>query len=324
MRKPPPKIKHPHVFSVSQAETFELCNRKWAFLKMDGLVDPGSAASILGGEVHDQLEGYLERGEPLLADRAGKIAMSAVPYLPPPMYPGMQIEEWFYLRVGDAYYRGLKDVEISEGWRSKNPFVSDHKTTKNFMWAKTAEDLTGGSKGVGNTQAGVYAGHTMHKTGERLVDLQWTYMRTTSSPLAQPTYAIMDASQVARVLERLEETTAKMIATKAAYSRAIDVPPNYRGCSAFGGCPFQDNCGVNEKTVVRSLFSRKRLFDEKEAEAPARKAELRATAERLVPLSRKGAQDVTFEHVRPAAPSRPVARALRAFAKELLQPLSKE
>jgi hypothetical protein len=309
LRKPPPKINHPHVFSVSQAQTFELCPRKWGFLKLDGLEDPGSEASHLGSEVHDALEGYLERGEPIPGTRAGQIAMSAVPYLPPPKYPGMRIEEWFYLKVGDAYYRGLKDVEIPGGWRSKHPFVSDHKTTKNFMWAKTADDLTGGLRGVGDMQAGVYSGHTM-RGGAHHVELQWTYMRTSSSPLAQPTLAVISKPQVARILERLEVTTERMIEAKRA-TQARDLEPRHSGCSAFGGCPFQEPCGITAKGAVRALFSRDSLFRKKEQEAPIRKEELRTTAEKLIPLSRKAPRQVEA----PQHFGGPLQRALTAFQK---------
>lgn len=320
-RKPAPNIQHPYVFSVSQAETFELCNRKWGFLKIDKLQDPGSDASILGGKVHDCLEAYLERGEPIPGDQAGRIAMAAVPYLPTPQMPGMKIEEWFHLRVGNAYYRGLKDVEIPGGWRSARPFVSDHKTTKNFMWAKTADDLTGGLRGVGNTQAGVYAGHTMKVTGERHVDLQWTYMRTTSSPLAQPTYAVISDEQVNRVIEKLEKTTERMIWTKDNFDRAMDIEPNYKGCPALGGCPFRDRCERSAGEVIKSLFSRDRLLKQKKAEAPERKRELRETAERLVPLSRKNPRDVT--HLQ-AAREPTVKRAAGAFASALLDNIKRK
>lgn len=262
MRKDPPAIKHPYVFSVSQAQTFELCPRKWAYQKIDGLPDPGNEASQLGGEVHEELEEYLEKGTPIGTDRAGKIAMCALPHLPPPMYPGMRIEDWFHVKIGNyqgkhgvgAYYRGLKDVEIRAGWKRPGiPFVSDHKTTKNFGWLKTPEDLTGGESDVGDMQAGLYAYDTMLQATVDVVDLQWTYMRTTGAPVAEPSIALITRTQVDRIIHKLELTTAEMIRTKDEHSTALTVVQDPTGCSAFGGCPYQDLCKLTPREKLKAM-----------------------------------------------------------------------
>src|SRR5690606_21832812 len=262
VRKDPPEIKHPYIFSVSQAQTFELCPRKWAYQKIDGLPDPGNEASQLGGEVHEELEEYLEKGTPIGTDRAGKIAMSGLPHLPPPMYPGMRIEDWFHVKIGNyqgkhgvgAYYRGLKDVEIRAGWKRKGvPFVSDHKTTKNFMWLKTPEDLTGGVSGVGDMQAGLYAYDTMLQAVVDLVELQWTYMRTTGAPVAEPSITLITREQVDRIIHKLELTTAEMIRTKDEHPTALTVVQDPTGCSAFGGCPYQGLCKLTPQEKLKAM-----------------------------------------------------------------------
>lgn len=257
-RKSPPEIDHPYVFSVSQAETFIRCPRKWALEKIDGVLDPGSDSTKLGGEVHEQLENFLEKGVPInVRSRAGKIALPAVPHLPPPLYPGMQIEDWFAVKIGNAYYRGLKDVQILSGWRTTNPFVSDHKTTKNFAWAKTAEDLTGGRKSIGNIQAGVYAHDAMIETGQATVDLQWTYLRTTATPKAEPTITSISKEQVSRILEHLEEVTEQMIQTKKNNPTALTVVQNPLACDAFGGCAHKDLCKLTPQQKLRAMMSQK-------------------------------------------------------------------
>ncbi len=258
MRKPAPKINHPYVFSVSQAQTFRLCKRKWAYLKIDGIEDPGNEASHLGGVVHGELEEYLEHGKPIGTGRPGKIAMSALPHLPPPRYPGMRIEDWFHVKVGEAYYRGLKDVEIIKGWKNPGiPFVSDHKTTKNFMWSKTEEDLTGGETEVGDVQAGLYAYDTMLRTGSDLVDLQWTYMRTTGASHAEPRCAIINRKQVDRIIHELELTTVEMILTKREHPTASTVEQDPTACGAFGGCPYTELCNLTPKDRLKAMMTQK-------------------------------------------------------------------
>lgn len=282
-RKDPPKINHPYIFSISQAETFVLCPRKWAYLKIDGIEDPGNESSRLGGEVHDILEKYLEKGIPVPPSRAGRIAMSALPHLPPPRFPGMKIEEWFHVKIGSyqgkhgvgAYYRGLKDVEIPRGWRNNRPFVSDHKTTKNFMWAKSADDLTGGVSGLGNFQAGVYSYATMLDTHRTEVDLQWTYMRTTGPPVSEPTIALINEDQVGRIIEHLETVTEDMIRTRDEHESAATVPQNPKGCNAFGGCPFRSKCNLEPSEIFEAIMNQvaaensvlKRLQERKAAKA---------------------------------------------------------
>jgi len=61
--------------SASQISTAELCLRKWAYKKLDGLSDPPGAAAALGSAVHKQIELYLRSGQPIdLSHDAGRIA----------------------------------------------------------------------------------------------------------------------------------------------------------------------------------------------------------------------------------------------------------
>lgn len=281
MRKLAPKIDHPYIFSVSQVETFRTCPRKWAYLKIDGIEDPGNEASQLGTEVHDELEAYLERGTPVGNGRAGQIAMSGLRHLPPPKYPGMAVEAWFHVKIGSykgkrgvgAYFRGLKDVEIRKGWRNVGiPFVSDHKSTKNFMWQKTANDLTGGETGVGDTQAGVYAYDTMLATEAPVVDLQWTYMRTTGAPASEPTICQISRAQVDRIIAELELTTAEMIRTKDEHPTASTVVQDPTGCSAFGGCPYQNLCKLTPREKMKALMAQSKKESSVLGKLAARKA----------------------------------------------------
>jgi hypothetical protein len=198
----------------------------------------------------------------------------------------MVIEEWFKVKVGSyrgkkgvgAYYRGLKDVEIRVGWKNKGvPFVSDHKSTKNFMWAKTAEDLTGGRFEVGDVQAGVYAYATMVELEQEgiatpIVDLQWTYMRTTGAPKSEPTIARINREQVDRIIAELELTTAEMIRTKDEHPTALTVVQDPTGCSAFGGCPYVDLCKLTPKEKMKAMMAQSKKESGVLGKLAARKA----------------------------------------------------
>lgn len=275
MRKDPPKIDWPYVFSASQIETFLLCPRKWAYDKIDGIEDPGNESSELGGLVHEQLENYLGKGIPIQAStKEGKIAMSGLPHLPPPLYPGMQIEDWFHIKIGGAYVRGLKDVQIKEGWQSKNPFVSDHKTTKNFIWAKS-EDYLSGKSGIGDIQACIYAYDTILDTGKEEVDLQWTYLRTTGANAAKPIRTTTNIDILTPTLVHIENTIDQMIQIKMKHPTSEGVRQNPKGCEAFGGCFGKELCRLTPQQKLRAIMSQK-VTEEKNsvlAKLARRKAE---------------------------------------------------
>src|SRR5690349_21607931 len=135
-----PPSSHPFKLSVSQIETARTCMRKWAFQKIDKLVDPPKPATILGSAVHDQLEKYLRDGAPINPRiNAGRIAMIGCQFLPPPKAPGMEVEKYFTIEIGPALFRGYIDLLLP--LRDNALLISDHKTTSNFKWAKSAEDL---------------------------------------------------------------------------------------------------------------------------------------------------------------------------------------
>jgi len=250
-RPPPPEIDHPYVFSVSQIDNFELCNRKWAFEKIDKIEKEDTAATLLGSEVHDQLEEYLAKGTPLDTDtQAGSIAMSGMRFLPMPMSPGMRIERWFAIQYGVAWYRGLKDIEIIRPGR--RPQVKDHKTTKNFGWQKQAKDL------IKDTQSCLYSYDSMEKTGFDEVDLEWIYYRTTGARKADNTSLIINRDQVEETMVRIDKTAQKMIHVLNTVTTGMDAEPNFGSCSAYGGCPHRDvRCKTTSSATLKSMIRQK-------------------------------------------------------------------
>lgn len=252
-RPPAPTIDHPYVFSVSQIENFLLCPRKWAFDKIDGIEEPTSAHQQLGLDVHDILENYLKFGTWIDTDlEAGQIAVPGIVdnHVPLPKTPGMRVEEWFAIQFGSAAYRGLKDVEIIQPTRL--PMVLDHKTTKNFKWQKTEEEL------LTDIQSGIYAADTMYKTGAAEVLLRWVYYKTVGKREARKTEVVIKHWQVDETLHRVEQTAKRMIHTLQTVSSAIEAEPNFDSCSAYGGCPHKGvRCKVSPSGLLNSIVRQK-------------------------------------------------------------------
>lgn len=247
-----PHIDHPYVFSVSQIETFLTCPRKWAFDKIDGIEPPANKWAELGQKVHSVLEAYLERGVPIdSGTRVGSIAMPGIQYLPYPRTPGMRIEKWFAIVFGVAAYRGLKDVELILG--GEIPLVLDHKTTRSWDWKKSKREL------LSDIQAGMYAADAMRKTGAEEVALRWLYYRTEGAPLAEPVDVTINRAQVSNILSFTDHTAKRMIRVIQTCSKAMDVEPDYTGCSAYGGCPHrEERCKPKAVKVLRAIMAQKK------------------------------------------------------------------
>lgn len=243
------------MFSVSQVETFDLCPRKWALQKIDGLETPPNKFAVLGDKCHDVLERYLKKGIPVDPHtEVGRIVFPGLKYLPLPMTPGMRVEEWFSFEFGVAAYRGLKDVEILKPKNSRYPLVLDHKTTRNFAWMKTEERL------ITDTQAGLYSAHCMQLTGEDAVDLHWQYYKTEGKPHSEPVKARISRNQVGDVLTRVNHTAEKMVRTLQMYGkgRAIEVTPDFTACQAYGGCAFKEkHCKPRPQQILKAIMSQK-------------------------------------------------------------------
>ena len=246
-----PHVDHPYVFSVSQLETFDLCPRKWAFEKIDKLEREPNEFAELGDRVHTVLEKYLKYGKTIdTSTREGKIAFPGLKHLPLPRSKGMRVEEWFVLKFGVAVYRGLKDVEII--LKDKIPKVMDHKSTRNFKWKKSQQELKT------NLQAGIYAADCMVKTGIDLVEEEWIYYKTEGKPKAEPVKIQMTQELVEDVLTRANTIAVRMVDTIKKHKRALDVIPNYTACNAYGGCAFRDKCKPTPSKILKSIMAQKK------------------------------------------------------------------
>src|SRR5215471_11673083 len=248
-----PPSSHPFKLSVSQIETARTCMRKWAFNKIDGLLDEPKPAAILGQSVHDQLEHYLRDGRPIQAHtNPGRIAVIGARFLPPPKTPGMEVEKYFRIEIGPALFRGYMDVFLAPDdiRRRMLPTVMDHKTTGNFSWAKTQEFLE-----TEDVQAGVYAHWAMTEYGTTACDLQWTYFKTTGAASAFPVNALMTRTQADVILEGVVDTAERMHKVMRTCSRALDVTPDPSGCEAYGGCSRKALCQITPKMALKSIMS---------------------------------------------------------------------
>lgn len=261
----------PPILSASQIGVWKECQRKWGWQYVAHLPRPQGPGAALGERTHRQLELYLLEGRPLQfttesgeEDESGYLAAEALPHLPAPKTPGLEVEskrapgdkrEGFYFsspRTGIIYH-GFID------WRLPGdvPTVGDHKTTSSIsQWALTADELKT------DDQAILYSVDTMSKFQVPRVRLQWTYMQTRGARKSLPVIVELDSEHVAREFAKLE-TVAVQIATtlyqvndswddsaRRAFVEALT--PNPGACRNYGGCPYTSVCNLGPRDFWRS------------------------------------------------------------------------
>lgn len=255
-----------HCVSPSQADTIELCERKWAYEKLEGLPRPPNEFAQVGLDVHAVLEQWQKTGGVIdLTTDIGKIIAPGLKFLP---RPGTHITEHdFAFDTGRVTFHGRMDLRGPADARVQT--VWDHKTTGSFAWLKSPQVLRR------DNQAVIYAKAVLEEAywqglvwGESLdrVELNWVYyIRNPERPRSRKVqlvvvhddssgvpscpedvrpehFGVMTLAELEKNFIRIEqEVGLKILAHHWAKLRAADLPYNVAACSAYGGCPYQDN-----------------------------------------------------------------------------------
>lgn len=242
-------------FSATQIDAYQLCPRKWGWRYLDKIPQTERPATQLGIAVHAQLEAWLRKGKALdLTVPAGEIALSGLHFLPAPKTEGLAIERQFALDFAGHRFVGVKDVE----WLSRTPpLVLDHKTTSDFKWAKTPDDLRT------NVQAALYAADAMLRAQTDVCELQWVYYRTKGARKAETVHLRVTREDVRPTLAAIAETADAMAACHAHGLKALDLPFDPSACNAFGGCDFLSLCNLTPEQRFQAAMSDTSSFLEK-------------------------------------------------------------
>jgi len=239
--------------SASEIEQYELCPRKWAFIQIEKKRPPQNDSAALGTRVHKILEQWLKDGTaPDLLTNEGEIAASGLHLLPPPRTPTLVTEEQFSFTSRRAWYTGFKDFR----YRDANGLVhvGDHKTTKSMTWARSLEDI------LCHPQALIYAVDEFFKNpnDDRLA-LDWIYYKTTGSRKAEPRFQIVTKDAVAEMFFEHVDPVAGEI-TRLHHetppgTSALEFPPDFRACEAFGGCAFLSICNPSPTQRMQATMT---------------------------------------------------------------------
>lgn len=250
--------------SASQLETFLLCERRWAFQKIERLESPPSKYQQFGLDLHETLEHWLKFATPIPIDSmVGKVALTGIPLLPLPKTPGLRIEEASAVRSSVVDYFVKADLMAPQGWDMSDggvPIVVDYKSTGNQAWAKTPEEL------ADNIQANIYAAEAMVRYETDVAELRWIYYHRSERPKpAKLVQLRLTKAHVEKQFDRLDEISSRILERYDTTEKALDLPPTLSACEAFGApCPFQDRCAVSAKERIRSAMAQETLSERRE------------------------------------------------------------
>jgi len=252
--------------SPSKIKTARLCGRKFYGVYVEKWDTGPKPAADFGTDVHALLEHYLGSGElPSSAvaldwqsddrQRAIQVALAAIPHLPMPPVPDIELEGWARIPLSDGTIM-LGRVDM---WEPNLHRVTDFKTTSNFRYSLSEEQL------AVDPQVITYAYSRIGDADS--VDVRFLYLKTRA-----PYYT--KEVTVSFTREEIQDAWAKLVANDVANIDEIiqadsfaDVEPDLSACSAFGGCPFRTKCaalGDTSMGVFSSLFSTEQNGEKRE------------------------------------------------------------
>lgn len=187
-------------------------------------------------------------------------------------YPGrsspLEIEKELTVEDGTVPVYGLADLIHLN---NKAPAVFDHKTTSNWKYTRSPEEL------LTDPQAIIYTRHAMHVTGADHALFKHVYYLTkkeqkthrtrVSGTVITQKHNDAEFAKIDKQLQRMKELSKT--------NDPGEAKANPDACWDYGGCPFRHYCNKRDKGGVMGLF--KDLKKEKANDKP--KAGTKAPAE---------------------------------------------
>lgn len=246
----------PLTISWSAIETFDHgrggCNRKWWYGYMEGRRS-SSPATILGGQVHDVAEDYLNGKDIDWTSRAARIFAPGIDLIPLPediAADGWIVEEgWtakdliacgplpFAGRVdfGNIAQQVVCDFKTS-GASGRDPNTGDYYAT--WKYSKSTKQLANHGQPLLYAKA-LWLGRTPPAT----VSFQHVNLFTKGKPEGMEVWARdVPWSRVEEMWTEAEQISTQMAALATNHTTADTLESNVKSCKAFGGCPHASYC----------------------------------------------------------------------------------
>lgn len=235
--------------SASQINTWIDCARKWGFEKVEG-IRSSSPAAELGKQVHDILEAAQNGIAIDQTTKPGLIASAHAKEMPAGALTEFDIEVWLRDRVLDlsnpAFPKTIDGGCVLVGrvdrlWHDGSTVViDDHKTTSDFKWAKTEDELRR------DPQFLSYATWVIQKFGVDRVRGRWLYYHTRQPPRGKIVEVIATSDEILENFVKYVLLHGLAIEqTRRSFNNIKHLPINQAACGNYGGCKHAAYCDGN-------------------------------------------------------------------------------
>ncbi len=239
------------------------CLRKFWYEQVDGRKAPATKSQELGTQLHDEIEGYLTRGEQL----ASPTVLAGRSFIPAPG-PGLYVEQSVLSDLKNARLRvaGIPVAGHVDLWNRRDRYIAadgteqpdtlgtletkDWKSTSDFQYAKTAQEL------AENIQLVTYAeaGYQFFPDTERS-RLTHVYFRTRGTPSAMLVTVSRTREQIAERWQYIDGI-GRTLANVATEIDANHITATTKSCAAYGGCPHRSYCSGARSTSLDDVFNK--------------------------------------------------------------------
>ncbi len=261
--------------SISQGATWDDCNRKWGFDKINRRERAVNPVLEFGKTGHKHAQAWISKGTPPPDTPEGNTFKLGIKkgWLPAPKTKGVYTEEVFTREMhevaDDLMFIGY--IDITDIRDLEHVIVTDHKFTKDLRYMMTEEELAENIQSVG------YARIIFDETEAQRVTARWIYYCATQ-PQSKPGMPLKPRkAKAAKKVEftfhrgadfetqwqRVVEVFRGIYHAKNTVKEAHELDPNPRVCGAYGGCPFSKDdpetnkpfCTIPDASQFRAHFA---------------------------------------------------------------------
>ena len=229
--------------SPSQIKQWNLCKRKWAFSKINRLVEPTSLKQAFGTAGHAQLEKWLKEGKAPNKTPAGQVALQGIQegWLPTPSKK-LKVEHKFDFSIITKEDYQVRMLGYIDCFDPADSLVIDHKFTGDLKWAMTPDQLQL------DPQAIIYSRFAHDELKQSNIKVRWLYYRfiwPTKKPGGSKKVEHLfdwDSPDLQHMWNKILRICDEIAIAKLNWKNAeADAPATLDACSAFGGCFFRHN-----------------------------------------------------------------------------------
>lgn len=240
------------LLSPTELDTFDMCEAKWGFRWKEKIYSPPNKFAQLGIDTHQELEDWIGEGKPVVSD----ILIPAQKHFPMPsetVFAERMVGFEVTTIEGEKFgYHGK--VDVTDATNPSLPGVYDLKTTGDFGWAKTPEQL---EKDI---QRAIYVQFALtdYQANEALC--RWVYAKTTTPYASKPVELLSSREQTESFFqEKIIPLSRRVLKASASDITVKDLEKDYTACGAFGGCPNIDRCAVTARQRIFSKMAQEQV-----------------------------------------------------------------